>query len=168
MEQDATKMIPKWPDEKRPHLRMSESSHWYKMVQNGEISSTEFFDALNNLLERAKQTISAELDGLTSAWWPNCSGECHDWPGGAMMSKQPTPTQEVEKWISDYGNPRDALNVALARLKAAKANERAAFRAGAEARLVQSIAIVSDIPDYDTVMKTIDRLRALPLPKMPE
>lgn len=32
-----------------------------------------------------------------------------------------TPTQEIERWIAEHGNARDALNVALARLAALEA-----------------------------------------------
>ena len=37
-----------------------------------------------------------------------------------------TPTEEIETWISEHGNVRDALNVALARLKDAYARGRQA------------------------------------------
>ena len=35
-----------------------------------------------------------------------------------------TPTEEIEQWIAKYGNARDALNVALARLNEAYINSK--------------------------------------------
>lgn len=41
-----------------------------------------------------------------------------------------TATEEIEEWIARYGSERDALNVALSRLRA---EHRAAFERGARA-----------------------------------
>lgn len=37
-----------------------------------------------------------------------------------------TPTQEIESWVREHGSMRDALNVAIARLKAQEADVRLA------------------------------------------
>ena len=71
-------MIPKWPDDKKPHLRRSESNHWYRMIRNGEIGLTEFFDALNDLLERTKHIDDfCRVGQHSECMAKDCSCECH-------------------------------------------------------------------------------------------
>ena len=74
---------------------------------------------------------------------------------GELMTDSITPTQEIEMWIRQHGSERDALNVAIARIRRGEVEAYERGRLAGRDEIIKFVE-VWECPDYREGWREID------------